>query len=181
MLNLLPKDYKDKVRREYIRRFLIVMLMGLSIIDIFLIVAVFPMYSSIITRNKIVVEEKKALEGSSRAKDRDPVLKNVKDLESKLKIMETVPGEKPTEYIDDALLLKGEGIHIQSISYIKKSNTQKVISFNGVASSRTSLIEFSKRVKGSNWATTSDIPISNLAGDKNINFLVTLTATSTPK
>jgi hypothetical protein len=181
MLNLLPKDYRDKVRQEYIRRFFIVILIGFSIIDIFLLVAIFPSYSSISTRNKIAESAKQSIEKSSKAKDRDVVLNNVTDLESRLKVVALIPGDKPTEYINKALELRGKGIYIQSISYTKKSGTQKEISLEGVASSRSNLIDFSKRLKGSLWETSSDIPLSNLASDKDIKFLVNLTTSTTTR
>jgi len=157
------------------------MFIGLSIIDVFLLVAGFPLYIEVNTNNKIVTEAKKTIEISSTAKDRDIVLKNVKDLESRLKIIAMIPGDKPTEYIDKALELKGKDVYIQNISYVKKGDTQKEVSLEGTASSRAGLIEFSKGIKNSFWTKSSDIPLANLVNDKNINFFVTLTASSTSK
>ena len=181
MLNLLPKDYSNKVRQEYIRRFSIVLLIGISVVDIFLLVAIFPVYTSLNLRERIVEETKESIENSPRAKDKNIVLSNVKDLESRLKVVAVIPGDRPTDYIDKALELKSGGVYIRSISYTKKNDTSKEVVLEGVASSRASLVEFSKKIKSSSWSTSSDIPLSNFASDKNISFLFNLVASSTPR
>ena len=181
MLNLLPKDAKNKVRGEYLRRFSIVSLIGLSIINIFLLVSIFPSYVSFSTKKKIATDVSNELKKSTNEQDRDKVISNLRDLEDRLKIVGIVPGEKPTSYIDKAIELQTKGVIIQNISYTKKEGGKKEVSLEGVASSRASLIEFSKKVKSSNWAAYSDIPISNLASDKNIKFFVNLTSASTTK
>lgn len=179
MLNLLPKDTKEKVRNEYLRRFAIVLLVGLTLIDLFFIVAIFPSYISASSQKKISKDLSESIKNSANTKNRDTVLSNVKDLEVKLNLIETVSGEKPSEYISKALSLKTNGIFIQNISYSKKDKTKKEVSLEGFASSRASFIEFMNKVKSSNWATSSDIPISNLANDKDIKFFVTLTFINT--
>lgn len=179
MLNLLPKDHSDSVRREYLRRMAIVVLVGLFFVDIFLLVAIFPTYTSLNMRKQIEEQGLKSIKESSKTKDTDLILGNIKDLETRLKTASIVSGDLPTDYIDKILSLRGAGIYIQSISYVKKSNTQKDIAIEATASSRANLIDFSKKLKASSWATSSDIPLSNLASDKNIKFFVTLTATST--
>ena len=181
MLNLLPKDYKNKVKNEYLNRFLIVLLIGLSFLDIIFIVALFPSYTSINFRKNFAEKTSQELKNSAKAKDRDTVLSNIKDLEARMKIVTTLPGDRPTDFINKALELKQQGISIQNISYTKKDSDKKEVSLEGKASSRASLIDFSKKIKASEWATSSDIPLSNLANDKSIPFLVILTVTSTKK
>jgi hypothetical protein len=181
MLNLLPKDYKNEIRREYLRRFSIVLLIILSLVDVFVFVAIFPSYILISSRKKIAEETKQLIQNSSKAKDRNIILTNVKDLENRLKVVAMIPGDKPTDYIDKALLLKSKGICFKNISYTKKSDTVKEVSLEGSAYSRFSLINFSKEVKASSWSTSSDIPLSNLASEKNINFFINLTASSTSR
>jgi hypothetical protein len=181
MLNLLPKKHIDEVRGEYLRRFYIVSLVLFTIISIFFIVAIFPSYISVKSKEIVAQDVSLSIKESSKAKDRDALSLSVKNLESKIKVLDTIPGDKPTDYIDKALDLKGKGISIQNISYVKKDANQKEITMEGTAFSRADLINFSKRVKTSGWSTSSDIPISNLASDKDIRFFVTLTATSTPK
>jgi hypothetical protein len=181
MLNLLPKDYKNKVRQEYLRRFFIVSLIIFSLIDIFLIVAIFPSYILINSKKTITEKALQSLKESSKVKDRDAILADVKKLEDGLVLVATISGDRPTDYIDKAVLLKGKGISIQNISYTKKTDTEREVTLTGGASSRLNLIDFYKRVKESSWVTSSDLPLSNLASDKSISFFVSLIATSTPK
>jgi hypothetical protein len=181
MLNLLPKDQKKEVRGEYLRRFYIVVLIVFSSIDIFLLVAIFPSYISVKTNENIAENIRTSIKNSPKNKDKEAITQSLKNLEAKLKVVATLPGEKPTDYIDKALELRGRGISIQNISYVKKDANKKEVSIEGSASSRADLIDFSKRIKASSWSNSTDIPISNLASDRNIKFFVTLTATSTPK
>ena len=132
-------------------------------------------------KKDIAEDTKRSLEDSSKAIDKNIVVSNIRDLENRLKIVEMVPGDKPTGYILKALELKTKNVSIGSITYSKKDDNKKEIVLEGVALTRSDLIVFSRHVKSSGWATTSDIPLSNLASDRNIPFVVTLTATSTPK
>lgn len=179
MLNLLPKDSVKKVRNEYLRRFSIVLLVGLSFVELFFLVAILPSYISINSEKKIAENVSQSIENSVNLKERDLVLSNVKDLETRLSLIETVQGEKPSDFINKALSLKTNGIFIKNIIYSKKDKTKKEVTLEGSASSRASFIEFMNKVKSSEWATSSDIPISNLVNDKDIKFFVTLTFTNT--
>ena len=181
MLNLLPKDYKNKVRGEYVMRFYSVSCMLFSFLSIFFLVAMFPSYTLVNTKKNIAEQASKSIKGSVKAGDRDVVLPNIKDLETRLKVVAQVPGEKPTDYIDKALELKGDSVSISNITYTKTADSKKQVILQGEALSRTSLINFSKRVKASDWTITTDIPLSNLANDKNIPFSINLTATSTSR
>lgn len=174
MLNLLPKNYKENVRGEYLRRLSIVVLIGLTLTDIFFLVAISPAYISISMRKKIVEEANSSIKNSTNTKDREMILSNIKDLKSRLDTAGAISGDIPSEFIDKALQLKGSGIYIQNISYTKKEGRQREVILAGVAASRLSLIDFSKRIKLSDWTLSSDIPLSNLASDKNINFSVSL-------
>jgi hypothetical protein len=174
MLNLLPKDYKEKVRGEYLRRLAIVILIGLTFVDIFFLVAISPAYISASMDKKITEETNSSIKNSPKVKDVDVVLSNMKDLQSRLDTATTIPGERPSDFISKALELKGKGIYIQNILYSKKDAFEKEVILKGTASSRVNLIDFSKRIKSSDWTSSSDIPLSNLASDKNINFIVSL-------
>ncbi|MEI7513609.1 MAG: hypothetical protein WCJ74_03250, partial [bacterium] len=175
MLNLLPKEYKNKIKSEYLFRFITILLVGLVLIDIFFLFALFPSYTVVNFRKNIAEETSRALKNSDKAKDRNIVLANIKDLEDRMRVVETITSDRPTDYINKALELQSKNIFVENISYTKRENKQKEIVLEGVAMSRTSLIDFSKKVKLSQWSTSSDIPLSNLANDKNIPFLVILT------
>lgn len=179
MLNLLPKDYKNKIRNEYVRRFFIILFLGLSIMDIFIAVSIFPSYTFVTSKKEIAEGVNLSIKNSVKVKNQEKILQDFKDLETRLTAVEIVPGSRPTGYIDNALKLKEKVISIQNISYTKKDGLNKEVTLEGTASSRASLIDFSKRVKASSWVSASEIPLANLAGDRNIKFFITLTATST--
>lgn len=132
-------------------------------------------------RKEIAENTNNNLKNSDIVKDKNILLNNIKDLESRMKSVSNLPGDKPTDFIDKALEFGGKGIVIKNITYTKKDNSKKEITLDGVAKTRADLISFSKRVKSSAWVTSSDIPLSNLASDRDILFFVTLTATSTSK
>ena len=178
MLNLLPKKYKEQVRAEYIRRFVITSAVVLSFVGVCFGVAIFPTYIDVKLKKEAIEVDLASVKSSSVAKDKDAVTTTIKDLETKMKIISLVSGEKATDFISKALESKTKGISIQNVSYVKKDDLSKEVVIAGVAQSRVDMVSFSKKMKSSDWTTVSDIPLSNLASERNIPFSITLTATS---
>ena len=135
MLNLLPKESKKIIRSEYLRRFSIVLLISLSVMDIFLLVAIFPTYISVKTEKEIASNINQSINSSADVQKRNNIVSSMKDLDAKLKSIDLIPGEKPLVYIDKALELKTKGVSIKNISYTKKDSLKKEVSIEGVASS----------------------------------------------
>ena len=177
MLNLLPQDYKRKVKYEYIMRFVAVSAALGSLVLVTLAVAVFPTYISLRVEQAIAKNDLQTAKESSTAKDKNILLKTLKDLEGKMRAVSIVSGENATDFIDKAVQLKNTGIKINSISYIKKDEKKDVV-IEGVARTRNDLIDFSKKAKNSLWTVSSDIPISSFSKDHDIAFSITLTTTS---
>ena len=178
MLNLLPKEHRKLIRREYIRRFLIVALSLFSLVVISWAVAIFPMYTSVNSDEVIVGGNLASIKNSSLGKDRSAVINGIKDLEAKMKLISIVPGDGAVEFISKATDLKTANISISSVSYTKKDASHKVVVIEGAARTRNDLISFFKKAKQVSWATASDVPLSSLAGEKNIPFTMSLDITS---
>ena len=179
MLNLLPKKYKEQVRAEYIRRFIITSAFVLSFVTVSFGVAIFPTYLDVKLKKEAVEADLANVKSSSLAKDKNAVTGTIKDLETKIKVISLVSGERATDFISKASDLKTKGISIQNISYVKKDDSLKEVVVSGVAQGRADAVAFSKKVKSSGWIVVSDIPLSNLASERNIPFSITLTSTST--
>ena len=178
MLNLLPKDQRGLLRREYVRRFIVVTACMLGLLCMSCGVALLPSFFMVKMKRDLTIARLSALKESPKAQDRDRILGIIKDLEQSVSAISLTSGGDATTIIDSALLLKTPGVSILSISYAKKDKAREV-SLGGVARSREELVNFSKNVKASNWSVTSDIPLSNLANEHDIHFLITISSTST--
>ena len=179
MLNLIPQKHNDLVRGEYVKRFFTMFLFLFGFILLSLCVFIFPSYTSIKSNQNILENNLTSLRNSSISQDKDKVLAVVDDLKRKTSLISMVEGEKPSDYFDKVLSMKTNGISFTNISYNKRPDKVKEISVQGVADSRLDLISFSKKTKQTSWVVGTDIPVSNLASDKNIPFSITFTATST--
>ncbi|MEI6480468.1 MAG: hypothetical protein WCO12_03030 [bacterium] len=166
------------MKHEYILRFVAVSAALGSLVLVTLAVAMFPTYISLRVREDVSKNDLQTAKESSVAKDKNILLKTLKDLEGKMKEVSLVSNENATDFIDKAVQLKNTGIKINSISYTKKGDKKDIV-IEGVARTRNDLIDFSKEAKNSLWTVSSDIPISSFSSDHDIAFSITLTTTST--
>jgi hypothetical protein len=86
-----------------------------------------------------------------------------------------------SSYINKFELLQGEGISISVINLIRTETGMAPITIGGVARDRQALASFRDRLLADEAVDAVELPISNLARDKEIAFSITVTlANQTP-
>ena len=80
--------------------------------------------------------------------------------------------------LDKVLVTKSDAIKLENISYNSDSKSDSTLNLQGIADSREDLVSFSKRLQAINSIKSVDLPVSNLAKDKNLVFSITLKISS---
>lgn len=175
MFNLLPIQIKQEVKSEYsLRRLTIILVFILGLQASFLIF-LFPTWLiSLYNEKEVVLQSEQASQVVSEGgvvQDGDII----KTLNTKLTVLNKVlEYPKIQTYLDVILSKKTRSISITQVSYALKDATSANMSVSGVSLSRESLVSFVKSLEETKAFKSVDLPISNLAKDKNIDFTINL-------
>jgi hypothetical protein len=174
MLNLLPKDQKNKIVREYRTRFwAIVFALALAgeVISLILLV---PPYLTVQTRVNILSSQAVDSKVKNLALETSDLSDTIQQTNSYLNILNsssTPTGATPA--IQNISAVRGGSVKIGSFFY-RANNGQQQIVISGNASSRQSLLDFAKRLKGQPGVISADLPVSDFAQAQNINFSINI-------
>lgn len=101
---------------------------------------------------------------------------NVKKLNNNLIIMDKVLSyPKLTHYLNIIFLNKTKTILIDDISYIDINEKNATITVNGKSATREALLTLVKNLQTSGVFLSVDLPISNYAKEKDLDFSIKLT------
>lgn len=171
----LPQIERNKLKREYRIRASVVSLFVLSVVMIIGIAALFPTFisSKIVEKNELAriaeinkTNNESGLEIIKTQLNRDNILMNsVEDAVS-----------TPTFYtaVKDIVTAKGS-VKLYSIAVTGFSTTTIDVVIQGLAPSRDSLIAFKNRLETSLPGSSANLPLSDLAKNKDIQFSLKFT------
>lgn len=179
MFELLPKNQKKELKREYFLRILTVILFLFFVIGILSLVSISPSYFLSLEKEKIVAKQfaemEKLRNTNESDKESQSEIKKFKELNSFLKPPEKIVliGDLVANIVND----KSQGIKIHNISVnsYKKEKYQVII--KGNASSRDILKLFVENLKEGGMFESVDLPISNFMKVTDIDFYITLITT----
>lgn len=177
MINLIPPSAKKSIKVEYWVRVLTVWLMVWAFALICSAAIMFPAYT--LVDAQVDVYERNANEISSEVNDYKIVSKELVQSSQQAKIIiDEEYVESFSDYLDLFEGLQSEDIVLSQISLdreTKENITLEPIKVSGTASDRKSLAAFRDRLLAHPKFDAVDLPISNLARDKDIQFAITVT------
>ena len=172
MLNLLPEEQREKIKKEYKIRRLVVASFFIFISLVIASVSLLPPY--LISKEKLD-ESNKHLNTFSNS----PIIKKSQDLSSetdaingKIKSLSVSNSVYIYDILNKILDKKTDQISIKNFVYLKKDNNNVSVTLSGLANSRESLIGFEKNLQNETYFSSVDFPVSNLAKDTNIDFSI---------
>lgn len=176
MFNLLPENLKNKIKAEYKRRRLVVILFLAVCVEGSFLIFIFPTWLVSYHNEKGVVYESEQMNNLFKNSNINPTNSVIKSLNSRLGILDTAleyPKFRP--FVDTVISNKTSSISITEFSYESTATSSATFVLSGVSSSRESLVSYVKRLEGTKLFKKVDLPIGNLAKDKNIEFTINLT------
>lgn len=182
MINLLPLQEKTKIRNEYLGRISVVSLyffLGAVLIGGILLIPVAVSSSN----KKAELEERLSLIRINVAKDADRSNAAIKDLKSRLAVLNRKTGtdRAPSQIFEKIIFEKtisqgGKGVGLSGFSYEKIFDKSGfMVKINGTANDRKSLLNFVKALQDNGGFKEVKVPVSDFAKGKNLEFSLEIT------
>ena len=174
MFNLLPENLKEKIKSEYRLRLLITIFALVIFLQVFFLVTLLPSWIISDYKESITSSQLSEMKQTALYKDADSVVANIISINTKLNFINTLDYPKVTNYIKVIVSNKSRSVHINRLSYAPAAKNTIAIALGGVSDSREALVVFIKNLKNSGSFKTADLPISDLAKEKNLDFSINL-------
>lgn len=171
MINLLPKEEKEVLAKDYLfRKIVVAEFVVIILLLVSLVILVASYYSTLAEgkSNKNLFEEaKKDSEGELLGQ----LQATGQDIKLKLGFFSRYnPPEKLlAETLEDIVSMRSLGISISNFSFLREEKGNKV-TVKGEAKTRNSLLGFIERVKGLRFVSSVNSPVSNLIKENDIAF-----------
>ena len=150
MINLIPKEEEKKIAMDFYRRLLVLFLLVFSISIFVACVAILPAYFIASVKESLINKKLEAQKDIPLPQIGEQSLAAVKDINSKLDLVEKAEKNKflISENVMKALLLKKTpGIKIVQISFKNDQLQGKIITIQGTATSRETLLAFQEALE----------------------------------
>ncbi len=173
MLHLLTEDYKEKVVKEYQKRAWTVF--GIGVLSVVFVSTIFiiPVYVMSFGRYLDAQNTKQHLDKEIALREDATTAQNIKDISSSLKALVLFKDKDlPSTYIEKLIAIKPRGIKINNIIFTPSDDSATALDISGVADARSNLVVFSQSLKSDKVFSTVDIPLSNFAKERNIEFSI---------
>jgi hypothetical protein len=174
MINLIPPSAKRSLLLEYWIRVISVWLIIWSVALLVGICLLYPSY--VLITHRVTVFETSADEASQKIATYESVSKSLTQasVEAKIIINES-SSPHFSEFVSLFENLQGTGVEINKISLNRDDTGIAPIQLSGEADNRQALASFRDKLLAEKSIKTVDLPISNLASDKDIKFNITVT------
>ena len=172
MLNLLPREEKKHLEREFWGRLSIVILGGVMVTFIIGLTLLLPSLFLSKIREQALIEQSSKLGDVSTKEKRSALIGLLQETRGKIDILYEKEEKTSLRTIFDTILShRNRGITITGI-YSTKGNDAVSLTLEGIALRRDSLITFSESLKDDSFFTDIQLPVSNLAEDRDIPFTI---------
>lgn len=172
MLNLLPKEQKKKIIREYWFRFWIVAFALAFAGEIISLILLVPSYVTVKARTDILNSQSASLKAQSLTIESS----NLDELVRKTNIYLDVLNSSSTPVgvisaIKNVVGTGGGAVQISGLFYTINNGQQQIV-VTGNAKSRQSLLDFAKKLKTQPGVISADLPVSDFAKAQDIDFSI---------
>ncbi len=181
MLHLLTDEYKKKVSREYAFRVWIVVSLIVLVISILSALFIAPAYLKINAVYNKILAEKEDYSEKIKSRQDDNSVDGVRNITNTIAALKNFNSKESTrDIVLNLVSKKQKGISLSHIAYgLTKSGL--ILEVAGKAETRSSLVAFSDQLKKDVSFTGVTIPLSSFAREKDIDFSLKLSVSSSTK
>ena len=175
MFNLLPDNLKGKIKTEYQIRRLTVFLTFVIFLQISFLIFLSPSWVASVFRQEEAVSQIEKMRESLLSQNTNSVASIIAGTNAKLNIINTTLEYPEVAPIFNVILSnQTSSIRLNGLTYTSINASTSALTMSGISTTRESLVSFVKSLEKSKAFKTVDLPVSNLAKDKNIDFAVSL-------
>lgn len=176
MFNLLPTNLKLDIKKEYNLRRLIMFFTFVVAVQVSFLVFMFPTWLVSMYKEQIVKIEYEKMNQLLSDSNINPTTETIESINKKLNLINnSLAYVELRPMIDTVISQRNRTIFIDQFSFSSKNKDSAVLAIGGIANTRDALVSFVDRLEASGLFKKVDLPISNLAKDKDIDFTVELT------
>lgn len=174
MLNFLPADEKKRLKKEYVMRLGVTVLSGLTVTFLIGGVLLLPAFYLSKARENAYIDQSALTENSSTTDEEDALYDMLQGAQKRIDILAVRDKNIPLKTVFDTILMhRKSGVEITGLFYTK-NDTVVILTVDGVADTREDLLAFSRALENDPLFSDSELPVSNLAKDKDISFKLTI-------
>jgi hypothetical protein len=175
MANLLPKKEQNALKREYsLRRFDVILFLVCVVLAVSLIL-LFPSYIlSKVRATNVSAELEIVKKATNAANPTDDLTLRLREAKEKAVTLQVFEKNLSVYDLIHTFETKSPSIKLKDISYTRGID-DVLITIQGRAGDRESLTTFQKQIKAYPNFSRVDLPISNFAKDKDIDFTMKIT------
>lgn len=176
MFNVLPDILKDDIRAEYKLRLIIVAFSLIIFLQIFFLISTIPVWSISYYKEKDLNNQIKVENESVSSQNASAISQIINSTNQKIEVIENVMQYPEVVPIYNSIISqKIRGVSINNFQYMSIASSSANITISGVSNTREDLVSFVKKLEGLQLFSGVDSPVSNLAKQKNIDFVINLT------
>lgn len=172
MLNLLLTEEKKEIKKDYLFRYVSILLFCLSGVSLLIILTMIPSYVLLKIDQKVLRQELSVAQDDQLNEDRKRLKEKLADLQKTLNIVDTTQINSSL-YLQKITEIQPRDINILNIDFIKESGANKIV-LKGNANSRASLAAFIDLLEGVPEFSAVNLPFSSFARDSDIPFSINI-------
>ena len=175
MFNVLPDNVKKEIKREYKIRLIATSLTFIICLQLLFLIFLLPSWFLAVSKERDAMAQADSLSASVGSVSTAPAASVVADTNERLRLLSTVmvyPQMMPL--VNTILTDRTSAIHLTSFLYKSSDPTSATLQVGGISATREALVAFVKSLQSSGSFKTVDLPVSDLAKDKDIQFTLDL-------
>lgn len=171
MFNVLTDNFKNEIYKRYGKRRLVVWLIAIIFLQTVFLIFLIPSHVYLTSAEKEMRAPATNQITDAVASSSVEVASTFRYINDELSALSSVEESNNFQVLIQRIVeLKGPSIKLIQISYKTNTATTSVFTLRGVAVSRDSLLSYSKRLEGDTLFEKVDLPVSNFAKDRDIEF-----------
>ena len=181
MFNVLPNNLKKILAREYHVRMLIVAMALLLGVLLLCMVSILPSWLISGIKKQELESKVASLEELPKFSHTTEVSNTIQSTNKLLGAINTTfvyPTVVP--YLNTVLVKKVSGVQIINFSYTTVDASHATISLGGTSATRSALVSYVKMLQDSGQFSKVDLPVSDLAKDTDISFVLHISIIEKP-
>ncbi len=172
VVNVLPEEEKNLIKKEYWKRFSIVLINIFSLMVIISTLLLLPSYFFSLAKENMSENRLESFNLANKDISNLNLDNTIKDINKKLDLIATV---KPGYLLYDDILSKvlstrPEGITFSQLLYSQRKDKSLIIEIHGIARDRITLRNFKTIVDNNPNITSSTLPINDYLNKTNLDF-----------
>lgn len=179
MFNLLPDSLKEEIIKEYKLRKLIIVLLIIVFLQASFFVFMMPSWVNLSNKENELLERVKKFDNSPIVSGANALKLTVKLLNSEAIVMDkTLEYQEFIPILNTIISNKTNSIKITDVLFTSISSSTSMLVVQGVSSTRDDLVNYKNTLDQTKMFKSVDLPVSNLAKDRNIVFSINLSTLS---